>query len=88
MNKSVFAIFDGKAGAFADPFYSHTKDTAIRDFLAASSVPDSIIQKFPEDFILFHIATFDPHNARFENLGPENLGSAAALIQRRQNAQK
>jgi len=55
----IFSLHDAKAAAFAQPFYSPNRATAQRHFMAALEDPQSVVSKFPADFRLYELATFD-----------------------------
>lgn len=77
MQKFFYSVYDSKAKVFSNPFTSVNHLTATRDFNRAANDPSSDISKFPEDYTLYEIGSFDdvlgilvPH----EN--PTNLGMA------------
>lgn len=60
MIKSIFAIRDLKANAFTETFDDINDMTAIRRMNALLKInPDAPMFKFPEDFQLFRICTYD-----------------------------
>lgn len=62
MHVLVYSVFDIKAKQFQRPFYSLTRGTAIRDFQDAVNDPQTSLNKYPDDFTLFEIGTFDDTN--------------------------
>ncbi len=77
MQIQIFSIYDAKAEAFIQPFYSPTKAVGIRNFAHAANNPDSEFYKFAGDYTLFHIGTFDSDTGLIEqNPTHENLGLA------------
>ncbi len=71
----VFTVYDSKAEAYLQPFYSQSKGSAIRSFQEAVNDPKSNIGKYPADFTLFELGSFDDSNCRFVlNSTPTNLG--------------
>lgn len=77
---NIFAVKDMKAGIYLQPNVQRTVADAIRtwEMLANDDRSDSLIARFPNDFRLFHIGTFDPVNGRLSVLeDPSDLGSAA-----------
>lgn len=80
--KSCFTVYDTKSCIFGNPFTSQNKMTALRDFQAAAADPQSQISKYPEDFILFEIGTFDEDKGVLNSALPINLGSADQFTQR------
>ena len=76
----MFAVFDSKAGAYLQPWFSQTRGTAIRAFAGAGADASSDFAKFPEDFSLFHIGEFDQAEGKvIPARAPECLGTAATL---------
>jgi len=68
MIHSVLAVFDEKAEAFAQPFFQQSDVLAIRAFTAAARDPESLLYKFPRDYSLYKLGTYDDCAGRFENL--------------------
>lgn len=59
MKLEAFSVFDSKAGAFGQPFFAF--NPAIAQRMVAVSVRDgeSFLSKFPQDYSLYHIGSFD-----------------------------
>lgn len=80
MMSNMFSVFDLKAKAFMQPFFSAVRATAVRSFVAAVNDPSTMMHKHPEDFILFHLATFDDETAKILPLAqPEQLCNAVSV---------
>lgn len=80
MITSVFAVYDMKAKAFMQPFFSPMAATGIRAFSVAVNDPTTLLHKHPEDFVLFHLGSFDDELGRFVPLPtPAQLCMAAAV---------
>lgn len=74
----VFAVYDSKARSYGQPFFCINAGIAVRIF--QSTVMDETTQfnKYPEDFSLFHLGSFNDQTGEFtarEN--PTNLGLAS-----------
>ncbi len=81
MKLQVFSIFDSKAEAFIQPWYSQTLGTAVRSFEQAVNQPDSDFHKFAGDYTLFHLGDFDQANGLFTALPAHvNLGVALSFL--------
>lgn len=63
----LFAIFDSAAVRFIEPFPASTVQVAIRGFQEACSKEGHQFEKFPEDYTLFHVGTFDPEKGEIES---------------------
>lgn len=61
MITNVYSIFDVKAKVFGSPFYAQCDEIAIRNCAAAvrDDGQNSMLSKFPEDFTLYRIGSFD-----------------------------
>lgn len=81
MRTEVFTLYDGKLGAHMQPFFSGSAGTAIRSVIATASEPNTVFARFPADFTLFHVATFDDQNGKFEAKVPAvSLGTVLELM--------
>lgn len=77
MLQSVFTIFDSAKGAHTRFFCEDSVASAMREFLDARNNPNTALHKFPEDFTLYYLGTFNLDMARFEMLGePVPLANA------------
>lgn len=68
MKMSVFAVYDEKAQAYANPFYFNFKGEAVRAFQDIATDPKSIISKHISDFSLYMLGTFDDRSGQLESL--------------------
>lgn len=81
MQLQIFAVYDSKAGAFNQPFFMHNKETAMRAFTSACMDTNTDLHRYPTDFALFHIGTYEDSNATIVSfVTPENLGLASQFI--------
>lgn len=55
----AFAVYDVKAEVYGRPFFLATKGLAIRSFADAAQDKNLDIGKYPSDYTLFEIGTFD-----------------------------
>lgn len=60
-----FTIFDSKAEAYLQPFFSLNRETAVREFTNAIS-KDGNFGKFAEDYAMFELGTFDQATGKSE----------------------
>lgn len=68
MKKEIFSIYDKIAQIYHNPVYLINKGIAIRQAQDQFKNPDSEIAQHPEDFILFHIGTFEDTTAKITML--------------------
>lgn len=81
MTKFLFSVFDSKAGVFSNPFTSQNKFTAIRDFQDAVNDVNSMIHKYPDDYILYQLGAFCDDSGLLTAECPiVNLGVASQFI--------
>ncbi len=59
MKMELFAVLDQAAERFLELFCAPTLEFAIRGFREACGQEGHQFRKFPEDFSLFHVGTFD-----------------------------
>lgn len=73
----IMSVRDGKAGIYLKPqFYLHLGQ-AMRDWDSLVNEPGSVFAKFPEDFTLFEMGTFDDENGQIQvHTVPMQLSSA------------
>lgn len=56
---NLYSILDLKAKAYSPPFTERTSGLAIRGFTALANDQNTTICKYPTDFQLYHIGTYD-----------------------------
>ncbi|ALS03691.1 VP5 [Gokushovirus WZ-2015a] len=62
----ICTVYDQKARLFSAPFTSATEETAIRDFARAVSDTRSMVDKFPQDYELHCLGSFDEVSGEIE----------------------
>lgn len=78
--QKVFCIYDSKAEAHAAPFTGPATKWGLRQFEDLSHDPKSQVAKYPADFTLFEIGTFDEDTGLIESYAAKiNLGDALTL---------
>jgi len=77
MKNLIFAIYDSKARAYHQPFFSPTLETGQRAFMSSVQESNSYLHKFSEDYTLFQIGEWDDVNGKINPLeNAINLGLA------------
>lgn len=66
MNLKVYSIFDEKALAYARPFYFSHHGEATRAFQTVVKDKGSDIGKYPSDYKLYCLGSFDNVSGKFE----------------------
>lgn len=59
MDKNLYSIFDKKSGTYMQPFVELTDGTATRQCMDLLKNPNTPFSKFPEDFTLMRIGSWD-----------------------------
>lgn len=78
----VFTVHDSKASAYLPPFYMRNSGEAIRAFETTAKDPSTQFNKYPKDFTLFEIGSWDEENGQITMLQhPKLLINAAEFIQ-------
>lgn len=73
----VYAVFDSKISTYAQPFFMRTKGEALRGWQEVANDPKTQISKYPGDFALMELGTYDESTGQFENhRAPVNCGLA------------
>lgn len=81
MKRTVFAVYDSKAAAFLQPFFSQTRGVAVRSFGAAVQDTGHDFNRYAGDYTLFELGTFDEETAKFDlKTTPESIVLASVLL--------
>lgn len=73
----IFSIYDGKIRSFMRPFMDAHTGSALRSFEEACKEPTSPFAKFPADFVLYEIGTFNTETGLVSPYSPVNQIAAA-----------
>jgi hypothetical protein len=77
----MFAVFDSAIKAYANPVFLQSRGEAIRGFIEIVNDPKSKFFKFPEDFTLFELGTYDDSSGLVTSLTtPYSLGNALQFM--------
>lgn len=80
---NVYCVKDVKSGLFANPFVQKTNGTAIRAFSTACEDPNTDLNKYPSDFSLYHIGTFNPETGDLTQPEKMQIANAAEFVETR-----
>lgn len=78
--KNLFCILDSATKLYLDPFVAPTVEAAIREFREHVNQEGSPLNRFPEDYTLFHIGEFDPDKGELVGFPPRSLGVAVTFV--------
>lgn len=70
MKLNMYAVYDEKAESYNAPFPLVADGLAIRSFEEACNNPQTDLYKYPGDFKLYCIGTWDDHEGVFESAVP------------------
>jgi len=77
----VFAVFDSKACAFLQPFYSVNVATAIRDFASAVHTEGHAFARYSGDYELFLLGEWDQYEGQIKMYDTkQSLGLASMYL--------
>lgn len=81
MELKIYSIYDNKAQAFLPMFTVRTHGEAIRSFTDICNNPKTNVNKYPEDFALMEIGTFNDSTGGVDALNvPKNIGLAREFV--------
>lgn len=81
MMMRLFSVYDSKANTYLPPFLLANDKLAIRAFAHAANDKATDIGKYPTDFCLFEIGTYDDQSGFVQAIEPFiNHGLAATYI--------
>lgn len=77
----MFSVRDLKAGLYGQPFALANRAVAMRTFQSWVADPNSFFAKYPHDFELFEVGTFEQTTGLFTaSPMPDYVGRAAELV--------
>lgn len=78
--KKMFSILDVKCSTYMPPFYESHSEIAKRNLVEASKNPESLLGKYPDDFVLFEVGMFDETTCMVEQASAKiSLGTVREL---------
>ncbi|WNK13454.1 MAG: nonstructural protein [Microvirus sp.] len=73
MKLNAYSIYDRKAQIYHPPYFAHIEDDhapAIKILTDVVSDANTSIGRHPDDFVLFHVGSYDDSRGYFETLSP------------------
>ena len=81
MRHQMFVQYDSKADAYSLPFWAVTVPAAIRSFTDMALNPETLVNRHPGDFTLFHVGEYDDVSGRVSMFDVKsNLGLASEFM--------
>lgn len=73
----IFCMYDSKVQAYLQPFFLKHQGEAIRGLMELVNDPKTNLYKYPEDFTLFELGTYEDTKASFTlHNTPLSIGKA------------
>lgn len=77
----LYAVRDVKADSFGSPMSIATKGLALRGFADACADERSELAKYPDDYMLYELGTYDPNSGTVASHSvPEFVVSARSVV--------
>jgi hypothetical protein len=83
MQQRMYSIRDAKGEIFHAPFYKKTHGEAERDFTSLVNDQQSMPGKFPDDFDLYFVGTWDDTSGKVQTLDTPQHILKAVNVQNR-----
>ena len=81
MKKQVYSIYDKKAMFYGPLMVYDNRVSALRDFEQVCLNSQAMINKYPDDFVLYYVGTFETENGRLEPcLVPQHIMEAREYL--------
>lgn len=80
MIHQLYSVYDRKAKVFCKPFTAENHEVAVRSFAFAANDKTTDIGRYPEDFVLYHLGSFDDNSAAHNLVEPESLIPALSCL--------
>lgn len=77
----IFTVYDIKSKTYLPPFYQKETGEATRAFRSSVNNPDHQFHKYPEDFSLHQIGTFDDNTSELTYTKAKLINTALQLFQ-------
>lgn len=87
MIHEIYSIQDSKSQTFNPPFYQKNTGEAIRTFTKLVNDPQSVLNQFPEDFILVRLGKFCDDSGEIIPDTQAIIGTASQYIAKNQITQ-
>mgnify|MGYP000067247393 CR=1 FL=1 len=80
MRICLLSVFDQAAKRYVDPFPAPTVEFAIRGFKEAVMTEGHQFNKFPEDYVLFQVGSFDVESGVIDPCTPVKISQALDFV--------
>ncbi len=76
----ICTVYDSAAIRYLEPFFAPTIEFAIRGFREAVNREEHQFNKFPADYTLFSVGSFQPETGEIVGHSPISLGVAITFL--------
>lgn len=77
----IYSVYDSKTEFFSQPLYMKAKGEAVRSFTELANDKSNAIGKYPADYTLFELGTFDDATGKFVlHSTPTSIGLALEFV--------
>ena len=80
MEQGIYSVYDSLAEAYMEPWFAKNDATARRSFSVAINEVGHNFNKFPQDFVLFKIGSWDADSGVIDPMVPHSLGVGIEFI--------
>jgi len=81
MKAFLFTVYDSASGRYLEPFFAPTVEFAMREFKTAVNTDGHQFAKYPADYTLFTLGTFDGATGLLDTREPTSLGVALTFVE-------
>lgn len=78
----LYSVFDSKAEVWSPPFIARNSAEATRTFEQAVNDGNTMVCKYPLDYALFEVGSWDCDNGEVISGVPKNLGLGVTFVRK------
>ena len=82
----IFTVYDSKAEAYLQPFFTSTISLAVRQFTEALNDPNHQFHKYKSDYTLFALGNYDDTTGTFDTDAPVSIGNGLEFVKPEENS--
>lgn len=80
----AYSIYDRAARAYAQPFFAPSDGVAVRMVDATARDPSTNLARYPQDYMLYWVGSFDDQEGMFTRGDPVQIASVVGLLSEEQ----
>lgn len=78
--KNIYAVLDVKCNLYGNPIFQASDGVAIRAFGTACEDEKTELNKYPSDFSLYRIGTYDIESGEIKGQTPTQIANASEFV--------